>query len=291
MELLNVHDRGGAENRINHVCCSEGRCQLFLGKDRSEIMRICTGIVAIPLFRVDVPASSQRVGFGSEFSGTEPEDEVERRKVLGPSGLSTSQEFGCRKIFQIFVIRDHINGNTRSFEVVSPSPEGFENSQEFLIVSVVVQFGGRESTGVESDGMDFSIRSSDREDGGDCIIGGIRFQSHLGVWEPVGKDWSRGESFLEVLERFSAIVGKVPLDVLLGETSERNDDVGVVVNETTVEVGKSEEGLNIPDFPWRRPFGNGLDFNGIHGETFGREDVTEIFDSVRGEGALVGAGI
>jgi hypothetical protein len=40
-------------------------------------MRVDFSIVAIPLFRIDVPASSKRVGFRSEFSGTEMDDHVE----------------------------------------------------------------------------------------------------------------------------------------------------------------------------------------------------------------------
>ena len=40
-------------------------------------MRIYSGIVAASLLRVDVPSSSQSVGFGSESAGAEMDDEVE----------------------------------------------------------------------------------------------------------------------------------------------------------------------------------------------------------------------
>ena len=40
-------------------------------------MRIYAGIVAISLFWVDIPTSSERVGFSSEFSGSESDHHVE----------------------------------------------------------------------------------------------------------------------------------------------------------------------------------------------------------------------
>ena len=61
---------------------------------RVEVLWINTGIVAIPLFKVDIPLSSECVRFGSELSGTEMNDEVESRKVFGPSCLSTHEDFG-----------------------------------------------------------------------------------------------------------------------------------------------------------------------------------------------------
>ena len=53
-----------------------------------------TGIVAIPHFKVDVPSSSEGIGFGSELPRMETNDEVESGKVFGPSCLSTCEDFG-----------------------------------------------------------------------------------------------------------------------------------------------------------------------------------------------------
>ena len=67
----------------------------MLGSEyRAEVLWINTGIVTIPLFEVDVPSSSECVGFGSEFSGMETNDEVESREVFGPSCLPTHEDFG-----------------------------------------------------------------------------------------------------------------------------------------------------------------------------------------------------
>ena len=67
----------------------------MLGSEyRAEVLRIDTGIVAIPLFKIDVPLSSKCIGFGSEVSGTEADDEDETGKIFGPSCLSTCEDFG-----------------------------------------------------------------------------------------------------------------------------------------------------------------------------------------------------
>jgi len=36
-------------------------CKLFLSKDRFEVMRVNCGIASIPLFRIDVPSSSESI--------------------------------------------------------------------------------------------------------------------------------------------------------------------------------------------------------------------------------------
>ena len=56
--------------------CSE----VNTGRLRSVVLWVDSGIVTIPLFRVDVPSSSKSVRFGSQFSGMEPYDKVEGRK-------------------------------------------------------------------------------------------------------------------------------------------------------------------------------------------------------------------
>jgi len=61
---------------------------------QAEILWVDTGIFAIPLFKIQVPSSSKCIGFGSEFSRTEMDDEVESRKVFGPLCLSTCRDFG-----------------------------------------------------------------------------------------------------------------------------------------------------------------------------------------------------
>ena len=90
-------------------------------------MRIYGDIVAASLLRVDIPSSSQSVGFGSESAREEMDDEVELQHIFKPLNLLSGEEFGGRKIFKIFVVGDDIDWRSQTFKVVSPNFEGFED--------------------------------------------------------------------------------------------------------------------------------------------------------------------
>ena len=55
-----------------------------------------------------------------------------------PMHLALSQYLGGGKVFQVFVVGDNINRSRRALKVVAPDAECFEDSQEFLIMGVVV---------------------------------------------------------------------------------------------------------------------------------------------------------
>jgi hypothetical protein len=102
---------------------------------------------------------------------------------------------------------------------------------------------------------------------------------------------SGGKGLFQGLKGHPAIFGEVPFDSFPSESGERDGDVGVVVNEASIEVREPEERLNVLDFSWFRPFLNCLDFIVGHSESVGRQNVTEIFHGVRMEFALVSAGV
>ena len=77
VELLDVHDGDSLEEWDVERGCSKGQCQLLISKNWMEIVDIYGGIVAASLLRVDVPSSSQSIGFGSELAGAETDDKVE----------------------------------------------------------------------------------------------------------------------------------------------------------------------------------------------------------------------
>jgi hypothetical protein len=47
MEVLNVEQGASIEDRSCEVGCSEGRSKLFLGENRSEVVRVDASIVLI----------------------------------------------------------------------------------------------------------------------------------------------------------------------------------------------------------------------------------------------------
>jgi hypothetical protein len=64
------------------------------------------------------------------------------------------------------VICNHIDLGGRAFQIMAPALKRFEDGQKFLVVNIVVEFGGCESSGVESDGVKFAVQGMSREYGG-----------------------------------------------------------------------------------------------------------------------------
>ena len=126
LKSFKVHDCGSSEYRGIEYGCLEGGCKLLISEHRSEIVRINSCIIPFPLFRIDVPSSSQCIQFGSEFTRVEMNHE-ELREEFQPMGLSSHQNFGSGKIFEILVICDNINQNRSSFRAMAPQFESLED--------------------------------------------------------------------------------------------------------------------------------------------------------------------
>lgn len=141
LDGLYVDQRAHLENQGNKEGCLEGRCELLLSEDWAKVLRIDLGIVLIPLFGVDVPASSQCIWYRSEPSGMEPDNHIELAQKFGPANLSPSQNLCGAEILEIFVVSNDVNRSTGTFKVMPPRLEGIKNGEEVFIVSIVVEFG------------------------------------------------------------------------------------------------------------------------------------------------------
>ena len=62
---------------------------------RSEYQAIVLWIDTGIVFKIDVPSSSECIGFGSKFSRTEMDYQVESGKLFRPMCLSMREDFGC----------------------------------------------------------------------------------------------------------------------------------------------------------------------------------------------------
>ena len=95
------------------------------------------------------------------------------------------------------MVRHHINRSRRSLEVVVPYLKSFENGEQFLVVDIVVEFGGRKGAGVESNGVDFIVHQGYRgENGSKGLVQRVCFNYERRAWNPVHKHWCSGEGFL-----------------------------------------------------------------------------------------------
>ena len=110
-----------------------------------EVVWIDMGVVLIPLFGVDIPASSVSIRLSSKASGVEVNDEVELGEELQPAGLLQSQEFSGCKVLQVLVISDNVNQSCRAFKIVVPEPKSLVDSKELLVMGVIVELQSGQS--------------------------------------------------------------------------------------------------------------------------------------------------
>jgi hypothetical protein len=136
------------------------------------------------------------------------------------------------------MVSNNINRSSGTFKIMTPNSEGFEDSQEFFVMHIVVQFRGREGPGMESDWV-HSIVSEDGKDCSKSIIGGVGFHDERSVRNPLDEGRSGGESGLEAVEDLLTRIGPVLRRALASKASQRNGDVGVIRNKTTVEISKT----------------------------------------------------
>ena len=78
--------------------CTKGRSQLLVSEYGLQVLRIDTGVVATPLFWVNVPTARERIGLGAKFSGLKPDDHIELRQELQAPSLSLGEDLRCRKV-------------------------------------------------------------------------------------------------------------------------------------------------------------------------------------------------
>ena len=175
-------------------------CKLFLSEDRLEVVRVDCGIASIPPFRIDVPSSSKSIQFSVETTRVELNDKVELGEVLGPLRLSLGQYLGSRKILKILMIHNNIDGIGRTFQIVSPNLESFEDGKQFLVMCVVVQLRCSKSVRVKSYWVNFIIFVNNRKDCGESIVQSISFHNELSIRNPMSEDMCRGKCFLERVE-------------------------------------------------------------------------------------------
>ena len=98
-----------------------------MSENRMEIVGVDLSVLTIPLFRVDVPSSSERVRFPTKFPRPEPDDKVELGEVFGPADLPAGKNLSSGKVLEILMISDHVYGVRGTLKVVTPMFKGFEN--------------------------------------------------------------------------------------------------------------------------------------------------------------------
>ena len=82
---------------------------MFLSEDGFEVVKVDCSIASIPLFRIDIPSSSESIQFCAETTRTESDDKIELGEVLGPLHLPLGQYLGSGKILKVLMIYNNVN--------------------------------------------------------------------------------------------------------------------------------------------------------------------------------------
>ena len=166
-------------------------------------------VASIPLFRIDIPLSSESIQFCAKMTRVEPDNKVELGEVLGLLCLPLGQYLGSRKILKILMICNNINGIGQTFQIMLPNLESFEDGKQFLVMCVIVQLCHSKSTRVKGNWMNFIIFVNNGEDCNKSIV-----QS---IGNTMSEDRCEDKCFLERVESILTRGVKLLRNVLLGE--------------------------------------------------------------------------
>ena len=91
------------------------------------------------------------------------------------------------------------------------------------------------------------------------------------------KDGFGEEEAFEGVKGGLARRGPVPGEVLFGEVEERAGDVGVIRDESSVEIGETKKRVNVFHLSWCRPICDAIEFDGVHGQLAGLNNHSKVF--------------
>ena len=117
---------------------------------------------------------------------------------------------------------------------------------------------------MEGNRVEFPIGGPNGVYRGNGIVRGVGLYDLGCIRDPMGKDGSGGEHKFEHVEGTLAVGVETPWGILLEKAGHQDDDIGVPRNEMTIEICKSEEGLNIADISGLQPVEDDLHLLLIH---------------------------
>ena len=74
------------------------------------------------------------------------------------------------EVLEVLVVSNNIDRSFRTFEIVPPGGKCLKYSEEFLVVSVIIQFRDAQGAGMKGNRVDFTVRSDHREDRSDSVV-------------------------------------------------------------------------------------------------------------------------
>src|SRR5271169_364533 len=94
----------------------------------------------------------------------------------------------------------------------------------------------------------------------------------------MAKDRSGGEHGFKLVECSLSVHGPVKFPPFFEQGRDRNDDAGITLNKTTIEIGKTEEDLDVLNGRRGGPIDDGGNSIGLHRDTARRNEKTKKAD-------------
>ena len=172
---------------------------------------------------------------------------------------------GLMEIGKVLVVGEDLYGERRAMEIVAPRFQGANDGEEFVVIDIIVSFGGGEGLRQVGAGVPIAVGVGLEEDSARRVFRGVCGNSERGGEVGEVENGFGEEKKFEGIEGGLARRGPVPREVLLGEVKERASDVGVIGDESSVEVGETKERANIFHLSWCGPVCDAVELDGVHG--------------------------
>ena len=156
--------------------------------------------------------------------------------------------------------------------------EAFDNCEHFAVVDVIVTFGGNALPGPEGDGVQDTVSVGLGYDTRHSESRRICMEHDREFRVEMTEDRSRREQGLEFIKSGLGFGGPDETLTFAQQAGDRDDNTRISFDETAVEVGESQEDLDVEDRLRNRPFGDGANAFGIHGDAFRGDDESEETD-------------
>src|SRR5712671_3709295 len=145
----------------------------------------------------------------------------------------------CSEVGEVIVIGPYFKGVRMTLEVMVESFEGTNDSEEFFVVDVVVEFGRLHGLGEESNRVPSVEKVGLYKNGTESEVTSIGDDAKRKGGIREGKDRGDGKGINEGAK--GKFLGRGPNvgDVFLCESKERVCNLGIVLDEATVKVAKA----------------------------------------------------
>ena len=110
------------------------------------------------------------------------------------------------EILQILVVSDNIHQSGRTFQIVMPGAESLVDSEELLIMGIVVEFQSSQRPRAEHNWADLTILTMDGDETRDGIVRGVGSHNDGVVQQPMSQNGGRSEGIFEALESNATVI-------------------------------------------------------------------------------------